>query len=295
MSQMPLPQGYMPFEGESAPPPPARKKSGLRTAVVSLLLLLCLSILLNESVFRIHHVAVVGLETVSWEDAVRAAGLDKPVNYFSVNEEKIRAGINANKDLVFEKLEKQFPDRLVIYVRERVPCAYLQVMGNTYKIDEEGMVLERLPGMVQPAGDLITISGFSRANARVGQMLTAPGTVQPAGDLITVTGFSRANVRVGQMLSAQSSDSLEAYTRLMREINLQGIAGEVAELNLADPDSLYLITVDGYTASLGDRTYLRAKIGTVRAVVEKLREMGKTGGMLDASKPGEVIYTPAGP
>lgn len=267
MSQMPLPQGYMPFEGESAPPPPtARKRSGLRTAVVSLLLLLCLSILLNESVFRIHHVAVVGLETVSWEDAVHAAELDKSVNYFSVNEEKIRAGINANKDLVFEKLEKQFPDRLVIYVRERTPCAYLQVMGNTYKIDDEGMVLERLPG-----------------------------TVQPAGDLITVTGFSRANVRVGQMLSAQSSDSLEAYTQLMREIKMQGITGQVAELNLADPDSLYLITVDGYTASLGDRTYLRAKIGTVRAVVEKLREMGKTGGMLDASKPGEVIYTPAGP
>ncbi|MBO4925363.1 MAG: FtsQ-type POTRA domain-containing protein [Clostridia bacterium] len=266
MSQMPLPQGYMPFEGESAPPPPARKKSGLRTAVISLLLFACLVILLNESVFKIHHVAVVGLESVAWEDAVRAAGLDRPTNYFTVNENRIRSGINATKDLVFEKMEKQFPDRLVLYVRERVPCAYLQVMGNTYKIDNEGMVLERLPGMVQPAGDLITISGFSRANARVGQMLTAPGT-----------------------------EYMEAFTSLMREIELQGVSDQVAELNLADPDSLYLITVDGYTAALGDANSLRAKIGTVRAVVDKLREMGKTGGMLDASRPGEVIYTPAGP
>ncbi len=266
MSQMPLPPGYMPFEGESAPPPPARKKTGLRTAVISLVLLTCLVILLNESVFKIHHVAVVGLESVAWEDAVRAAGLDRPTNYFAVNENRIRSGINGTKDLVFLKMEKQFPDRVVLYVRERVPCAYLQVMGNTYKIDNEGMVLEWLPGMVQPEGDLITVTGFSRANAKVGQLLTAPGM-----------------------------ENMQAFTMLMHEIESQGFVSQVAELNLADPDSLYLITVDGYTAALGDTTFLRAKIGTVRAVVDKLREMGKTGGMLDASHVNEVIYSPAGP
>jgi len=264
MSQTPLPQGFMPFEDGPAPLPP-RKESGLLTAVLTLVLILCLAVLLNESVLKIHHVAVMGNVTVSWEEVVSAAGLDRPVSYFSVNEEKIAAGINAHKLLVFEKLEKEFPDRLTLYVRERQAWAYMQVMGITYKIDNEGMVLERL------------------------------GSVQPAEDLMTITGFKARDVRVGRTVVPATAEHMDAFLLLMQEIELQGIRREVAELNLSDPDSLYLITVDGYTAHLGDRTDLRAKIGTVRAVVEKLREMGRLGGMLEASRPGEATYTPASP
>ena len=66
-------------------------------------------------------------------------------------------------------------------------------------------------------------------------------------------------------------------------------------MNVTNPESLYLVTRDGYTAHLGDLSELRAKIGTVRAVVYRLREMGQVGGRLEASIPGEVIYTPASP
>ncbi len=265
MSQTPLPQGFMPFEEESAPPPPTKKRSGLKTAVLTLILILSLAVLLNESVLKIQRVAVVGNAAVSWQEVVTAAGLDRPISYFSVNEEKIAAGINSHKLLVYEKMEKQFPNGLTLYVRERQPWAYLQVMGVLYKIDNEGMVMERL------------------------------GTVQPAGDLIAISGFKAKDVRVGKIIVPTTADYMDAFLLLMQEIELQGIRSEVAELNLADPDSLYLITVDGYTAHLGSREELRAKIGTVRAVVEKLREMGKKGGMLEASRPEEVTYTPATP
>ena len=265
MFQTPLPQGFMPFEGETAPPPPNRKRSGLRSLILTLVILLCVVILLNESVLKIRHVAVVGNVTVTWQEAVTAAGLEKPVSYFSLNEKKIADGINAHRLLVFERLEKRFPNAVTLYVRERQPWAYMQVMGVTYKIDNEGMVMERL------------------------------GTVQPAGDLMTVTGFKARDVRVGRVIVPATAEHMDAFLLLMKEIELQGIRNEVAELNLSDPDSLYLITTDGYTAHLGTRENLRAKIGTVRAVVEKLREMGKTGGMLEATQPGKATYTPATP
>ena len=63
-------------------------------------------------------------------------------------------------------------------------------------------------------------------------------------------------------------------------------------MNLADPDSLYLVTRSGYTVHLGDDTQLRAKIGTVRAVIAKLQEMGKYGGVIEASVPAVATYTP---
>ncbi|MBQ6256439.1 MAG: hypothetical protein IJJ60_07615, partial [Clostridia bacterium] len=87
----------------------------------------------------------------------------------------------------------------------------------------------------------------------------------------------------------------KAYAALFEELEKQGWLSQVSELNFGDPESIYLVTRDGYSARIGDTTRLRAKIGTVRAVVAKLREMGKTGGMLEASIPGEAIYTPPMP
>ncbi|MBQ9263981.1 MAG: cell division protein FtsQ/DivIB, partial [Clostridia bacterium] len=158
--------------------------------------------------------------------------------------------------------EKQFPDSVILYVKERVPRANVQVMGVTYQMDEEGMILERL------------------------------GNVQPSGDLITVTGFQTREIRVGSPIVATMASQMDAYEGLMQEVILQGFSDQVSELNLSNPDSLYLITKDGYTAHLGDGTELRAKIGTVRAVVAKLREMRRNGGMLEASVPGVATYMP---
>ena len=89
------------------------------------------------------------------------------------------------------------------------------------------------------------------------------------------------------------AEQMDAYELLMEEIFLQGFSDQVSELNLSNPDSLYLITTDGYTAHLGDMTEMRAKIGTVRAVVAKLREMGKEGGVIEASVPAVATYTPS--
>ena len=66
----------------------------------------------------------------------------------------------------------------------------------------------------------------------------------------------------------------------------------VAEINIASLDSIYLITQDGYTANIGDAQDLRAKIGTVRAVVSELRRRGLTGGMIEAPVPGQASYRP---
>ena len=263
MSQ-PLPPDFSPWEPMNAAPnpPPARKRSGVRTVILSLILICAVAVLLNESVLKIRNVAVVGNYAVSWDQVVAAAGLNGSVSYFALNEKKIAAGINANRYLVFQRMEKEFPSSVTLYVRERVARANVQVMGVTFQLDEEGMVLERR------------------------------GTTQPADDLIAVTGFQAKEVRVGSFIVPGMASQLDAYKQLMEEIFLQGFSGQVSELNLSDPDSLYLITVDGYTVHLGDTSDLRAKIGTVRAVVAKLREMGRYGGVIEASVPAVATYTP---
>lgn len=263
MSQ-PLPPDFSPWENAPAAPspPPPRKRTGVRTLILTLTLICAVAVLLNESVLKIRKIAVIGNQRVPWETVVEAAGLVGSVSYFSVDESKIRAGIDANRYLAFEKLEKEFPDSLTLYVRERTPCANVQVMGVLYLLDQEGMVLERL------------------------------GSTQPAEEFITVTGFQAKEVRVGNQIVPGAAAQLAVYRDLIGEITLQGFADQVSELNLSDPDSLYLVTVDGYTAHLGDGGELRAKLGTLRAVVAKLREMGQYGGVIEASVPAVATYTP---
>ncbi len=261
--QQPLPPDFSPFEPqESAPEAPAsRRKSGLWALLLLVALIGAIAVMLNESVLQIHNVSVVGNQNVSWEAVVRAAGLQGNVGYFSVDEKKIAAGINQNRYLKFESLTKEFPDSLVIYVRERAICANVMVMGVPYSLDRDGMVLERGAASNQ--------------------------------DVMLVTGFQAKEVSVGRRIVPGTAAQLSAYQALIDELYQQNFQNQVAELNLSDPDSLYLVTMDGYTVHLGDTQELRAKIGTVRGVVAKLRDMQRYGGVIEASVPAVATYTPA--
>ncbi len=257
--------------GFMAPPPQTTPKAPARTGAVTMLLMAVLifaiMIILNETMLKIRHVAVVGNQRISWQEVVTAAGLDRSVSFFTVDEQTVSRSLRSNHYLVLERMEKQFPNGLTLYVRERSPIARVQDMGTEYVLDEEGMVLERLLIADDAAYD----------------------------SLMFATGLKPKDMRVGQLMQAGTAAQTEAYKALMREVILQDITDEISELNLADPENLYLITTDKFTAHLGSSEDLRAKIGTVRAVIAYLRGEGSAGGMLEAGIPGEVVYSPLTP
>ena len=267
MSQQ-LPPDFSPWQPLEGAPQPSRpsKRSGAVTAVALLVLILAIAVILNESLLRIRQVTVSGNRTISAEQVIAYAGLNQSISYFAVNESKIKAGVENCQYLVYEGLEKRFPNSLTLFVREREIKVMVQEMNINYFLDEEGMVLERRNADEKETED------------RTG--------------LIVVTGLKPRDMRVGRILTPGTAAHLEAYREVLKELALQGFSDQISELNVTDPENLYLVTTDGYTAHLGDIGDLRAKIGTVRAVVAKLREMGLKGGMLEASIPAEVIYTP---
>lgn len=231
--------------------------------LVSLALLACY-LILNAVVFRVGTVAVIGNQAFSWEQVVKQARLDGNVGFIGLDAEKVKTNINANRYLVFEGMEKRFPNALTLYVRERKADIDMQVMGITYRLDGDGMVLER------------------------------DGAVNPTGERVLVSGVQAREIRVGKMLVPILGEQIDHFRSIMQELQLQQLIGEVAEVNLADPSNLYMVMRNGLIIHLGDSQYMQAKIGTVRAVVMKLRELGQRQGSLDASVPGEAIYTPAG-
>ena len=74
---------------------------------------------------------------------MKAAGLDRATSYFTVDEKSIARNLQSNRYLVFERMEKVFPNGLTLYIHEREPIVRVQEMGTDYVLDEDGMVLER--------------------------------------------------------------------------------------------------------------------------------------------------------
>lgn len=260
------PRQYPPQE-ETFSSPPLRKHPGLTTLAFVLILLLAVGVILNANVLKIDpaNVQVKGGGSFSRETVIALAGLDQPVSYFAVSGEKVAKGVESNRYLMFLSMEKIFPNQVILTVRERVPVARVQEMSADYYLDAEGMVLER--GSV---------------------------SAQVQDSVVMVTGLKPKELRLGQIMTTATADHKTAYLTLFSELLQQNWLSQVSELNLSDPANLYLMTRDGYFVRLGDVTDMRAKIGTVRAVVAKLREMGETEGILEAGVPGEAIYSPPG-
>lgn len=262
MSQQ-LPPNFMPWNPEEIKPVQKRRlKPGAKAVFICLLVILLAAVFLYGGLFRVRTVTVVGLQGSGKEEMVmESAGITRGMSYFSVTEKSVQQKMAQNHYLKYRGMEKFLPGTVVLYVEERVARANVHVMGVTFLMDENGMVLERLTGGLRD-------------------------------DLPVASGLQARDVTVGKTIASGTEDQLTAYCLLMDELLHQGYLHNISELKVSDTESIYLLTRDGYTVHLGDTSSLRAKIGTVRAVVQELKNRGLEGGVLEASVPAQATYTP---
>ena len=78
----------------------------------------------------------------------------------------------------------------------------------------------------------------------------------------------------------------------MLELYEQMYLTQVSQINLADPDSLFLETREGITVHLGDRSHMQAKICAMRTYMSYFRQLGENSGLLDVTKPEDAKFQP---
>ena len=238
------------------------KAYSIRT--VFLMILLCAGALfaVSEWVFTVRNVAVEGNRRVPAAQIAELAGLSGHRSWLFVREETVRSGVESNRYLVFESMEKVFPNRIVIHVRERTPRAWMNALGRRYAIDEEGVVLDTLAEGASTDG------------------------------MLALTGLSVREMGLGDRLSYVNSSQMHAYTDLMAELLVQNAADTFTAMNVADSSNVYLTSASGFEISLGKAEDFRAKLLSVRGVLEYAEQFALKSGMLDASVPGYVTYSP---
>ena len=238
------------------------KAYSLRTVLLILVLAATAIFVVCELLFTVRSVAVEGNERVSSGEVAELAGLTEHHSWLFLREDAIRTGIESNPYLVFDRLEKVFPNRVVLHVKERKPRAWLTALGKRYAIDEEGIVLSVL------------------------------GEGDDANDLIALTGLTVRDMSLGSRATYVNGSQMHAYTDLMSEILVQNAAADFVSMNVADSSNVYLTSVSGFEISLGKAEEFRAKLLSVRGVLEYAVQYGLAPGGLDASVPGYVTYSP---
>ncbi len=250
-----------PFDGEpytsyGMPPVPGKRAGRGMIRLAVFLTAVSAALILSQSVlFRLKTVYVIGNKNVSAEHIAALSGIERGDSILSVSEDKVRDSMEADHWVVLSHLIKKYPDEIYLFVNEREIVASMQYLGIEYTLDIDGMVLEEYSDM-----------NFS-------------------GSVPTVTGFSVSNAAVGEYLSVRSRQQMVAYTSIVSELTIQRYSGHIDSINVSDPDNLTMLTTDGITVQLGNSSYMRAKIGAMRADIAYLQQLGKTSGVLDVTVP----------
>ncbi len=248
------------YQQEMIPQEEPIKRFPFRLMLVSLVLVLIL-LVLRYAVFVVRKVNVSGTSAEIWQTVSKATGLDQGMFYFSVNEDRVRSGVESNRYLIFDSMEKFVPGTVNVKVTQRRPYAFFTHLGVGYVLAQDGMILEQTREL-RLGDQLMKVIGL----AVWGQQ--SPGSLPASTD------------------PAQAETMLE----LFEELAVWGFAGQVYELDIAESLSIKLQTIDGYTINLGSSNQLHAKVGTVASVVNELRRRQMTGGIIEATRPGEATY-----
>ncbi len=232
----------------------------LRMMVV-VLAILGVMILLRVFVFTIRNIHISGLNAMTQEQAVAPSGLNRGLFFFTLKEDTVKESINKNRYLQYLGMEKVFPNGLSIRVLERRQFAFFTHLGVGYVLSQDGMILEQTRDL-KTGADLILVNGLSVWGQQ------SPGAYPASTD----------------------PSQTESLIRLFEELIAWGFDSQIASIDIAQSLNISMQTKDGYTINLGAEEHLHAKVGTVYSVVNELRRRQMTGGIIEATLPGEATY-----
>ncbi|MGI6168264.1 MAG: cell division protein FtsQ/DivIB [Christensenellales bacterium] len=231
-----------------------------KTAIILLVLVVLIgaAAFVGYTFFKVEAITVVGNQRYSAEEIINLAGLQYEQNIFMVNEGDVAGNINTSPVLVYEKLERRYPNEMILYVHERQERAYVQYLDSILVVDEEAYITET-------------------------------GTQAKEG-IPSVTGVNVVSFQLGSELQAADPYQIKTLKALMEALLDNPL--DVVDINIMDPSNLLLVLQDGTNVKLGNIDAVSDKLRRVSDIYEVLRQQGKTGGVLDVTGERGGSYMP---
>ena len=226
--------------------------------VMSLAALVLIALFLDNSVFVVKDVRISGDSGMADTDVVRLAGVDMGGHMRSVDTALITRNVEKTGVLKCVNVETEMPSTIVITVEQRQGRAVTDYGGNIVLTDIDGYVMSITREI-------------------------------PEGEYLYVTGLSAGDASLGRRISADTA-RINAITAVLNAIEKIDCAEFISELNVDDPDSLYLYSRTGIQVMLGDAERMESKLIWMKYALMDLESRGETSGRLDVTSASQADF-----
>lgn len=129
------------------------------------------SYILSCSYFEIKETSVRGLKELTEKEILSLAAIRPKQNLLAVNTDLVTRRISASPWVKRAYVGREFPNRLVLEIRERTPLALIKQTNDLYMVDTDGHVFKKLEKTDEV--DLPVLVGFQAGDRDKLKILTA--------------------------------------------------------------------------------------------------------------------------
>ena len=212
---------------------------GLLISIVTLstLFIYAYSYLLSVPYFEIKETSVRGLKELTEKDVLTLVEIKPGQNILAVNVDVLARRVAVNPWIKNVYVGREFPNRLVVDVRERNPIALVKQASDFYLMDSEGIVFKKLS-----QGDEV--------------------------DLAIITGINVQDKTKSKLLS----DTL-SLLQVFSGSNLYSFLGAISEAHIDEVFGLSLLTDKGLYLKMGMDDFER-KLRKLAVVISDMEKRG---------------------
>jgi len=196
------------------------------------------------SAFQIRRIVITGNEHLTDEELKSMAGLGSDENLFMVSSRKIFSKMTESPWIRSVIIRKEFPDRLLIHIREAEPFALLDMKGKLFIVDDTGAMLEELKDMAVPFLPVISSNPYSEKEA-FSEAITLAKAIKNTGllsqkDRIEIVSHKPQEMSVNidgvvvKIGAGEYEDKLARLQGIEQEIKNRNISVDYIDLRFAD-------------------------------------------------------------
>lgn len=131
----------------------------------------------RADMFMVSGVDVTGSKHLGEKDLKEIAGIFRGQNIFLADIDAAARRARANPWVKEARVHRRLPNRIIMAVTERAPSVILENGADRFLMDDEGMIIERLPKDDTPAWPLPVVA-IRGCRARPGAPVTSEGLTE---------------------------------------------------------------------------------------------------------------------
>jgi cell division protein FtsQ len=113
------------------------------------MLILCI-IYFQSPLSNVKHIEIKGNEHVSEEDILKLSGITNKTSFWKIDDESIVKKISSHPEIQTAKIQKRFPNKIILSVKERKRVAYILDKQKFLPLLENGKILTNIKQDIVP-------------------------------------------------------------------------------------------------------------------------------------------------